>query len=102
MLGDMDLLCIHGKHLSGKYVKWAKAKCCDPSGTPGMKATEVCYHKIMCGNCGYMWNSSCVTMKHIAYLNICMYVCMYACMYACNHTVSIQLCVLIYVNLKIN
>ena len=41
VLGDMDLFCVDGERLSGKYVDWAKAKCNEPAGTVGMKATEV-------------------------------------------------------------
>ncbi|XP_065897018.1 uncharacterized protein [Dysidea avara] len=68
VLGDMDLLCIHGKHLSGKYVKWAKAKCCDPSGTPGMKATELYFTGMKREKCGSnatdVW-ACCVTMMKV-------------------------------------
>lgn len=42
VLGDIDLFCIDGEHLSGKYVEWAKAKRNEPAGSPGLKASEVC------------------------------------------------------------
>ena len=42
VLGDMDLFCIDGENLSGEYVRWARAKFTEPSGTRDMKATEVC------------------------------------------------------------
>jgi len=41
VLGDMDLFCVHGESVSGKYVEWARAKQTEPAGTAGMKATEV-------------------------------------------------------------
>ena len=42
VLGDMDLFCVQGKTLSGKYLKWAKEKFTEPAGTQGLKPTEVC------------------------------------------------------------
>ena len=42
VLGDMDLFWIHEEDLTGKYVDWAKKKFHEPSGTHGLKATEVC------------------------------------------------------------
>ena len=44
VLGDMDLFCVQGETLSDKYLKWAKEKFTEPSGTKGLKATEVCIH----------------------------------------------------------
>jgi len=41
VLGDMDLFCVLGESVSGKYVEWAQAKHHEPAGTIGMKATEV-------------------------------------------------------------
>ena len=41
VIGDMDLFCVQGKALSGKYLNWAKQKFTEPSGTRGLKATEV-------------------------------------------------------------
>ena len=41
VLGDMDLFCVQGEALSGKYLNWAKQKFTEPAGTPGLKATEV-------------------------------------------------------------
>ena len=42
VLGDMDLFCVQGKTLTGKYLKWAKEKFTEPAGTRGLKPTEVC------------------------------------------------------------
>ena len=42
MLGDMDLFCIQGETLTGKYLDWANEKFNEPAGTHGLKPTEVC------------------------------------------------------------
>ena len=42
VLSDMDLFCVQGETLTGKYLKWAKEKFNEPAGTKGLKATEVC------------------------------------------------------------
>ena len=41
VLADMDLLCMDGQSVSGKYVEWTEAKLHEPAGTYGMKASEV-------------------------------------------------------------
>ena len=41
VLGDMGLFWEDKRHLSIKYMEWAKEKSKEPPGTPGMKATEV-------------------------------------------------------------
>ena len=47
VLGDMDLFCVQGETLSGKYLDWAKEKFNEPAGTHGLKATEVCLNIYM-------------------------------------------------------
>ena len=42
VLGDMGLFWNEGGDLSDSYMEWAKQKSDEPSGTIGMKATEVC------------------------------------------------------------
>ena len=42
VLGDMDLFCVQGETLTGKYLNWAKEKFTEPAGTRGLKPTEVC------------------------------------------------------------
>ena len=41
VLADLDLLCLDGRSVSGKYVEWTEAKLHEPAGTCGMKASEV-------------------------------------------------------------
>ena len=41
VLSDMDLLCMDGQSVSGKYVEWTETKLHEPAGTYGMKASEV-------------------------------------------------------------
>ena len=53
VLGDMDLFCVQGEALSGKYLKWAKEKFTEPVGTRGLKPTEVCTNIIIIHVCMY-------------------------------------------------
>ena len=39
----MDLFCVQGETLTGKYLNWAKEKFTEPAGTHGLKPTEVCH-----------------------------------------------------------
>lgn len=41
VLTDMDLLCLDGQSVTGKYVEWTEMKLHEPAGTCGMKASEV-------------------------------------------------------------
>jgi len=43
VLGDMGLFWEDKRHLTLKYMEWAKEKSREPAGTTGMKATEVQY-----------------------------------------------------------
>ena len=42
VLGDMDLFCLQGETLTGKYLDWADEKFNEPAGTHGLKPAEVC------------------------------------------------------------
>ena len=38
----MDLFCLQGEALTGKYLDWADEKFNEPAGTHGLKPAEVC------------------------------------------------------------
>ena len=40
----MDLCCLDGRSVTGKYVEWTEMKLHKPAGTFGMKASEVKMH----------------------------------------------------------
>ena len=41
VLVDMDLFCLQGEKLTGKYLDWADEKFNEPAGTHGLKPAEV-------------------------------------------------------------
>ena len=47
VLGDMDLFCVQGETLTGKYLDWANEKFNEPAGTHGFKPAEVCVNIYM-------------------------------------------------------
>ena len=62
VLGDMDLFCVQGETLTGKYLKWAKQKFTEPAGTRGLKPTEVCLN-IHVHICTWMFKQTSVGFK---------------------------------------